>query len=554
MEIENVIDIEVDAEQAKQGLSAYEVYLANGGTLSEEEWLESLKGITPTIGENGNWFLGDLDTGLPSKGPQGEPGSIKFIPVTELPTENIDDTAIYVKPSEKPDDKNKYEEWIYVNNDWEPFGSGGITVNLDDYVTNEQLEEVINTRGITLLNGETVILNDLDIGLYKAATTTNIQYNTSTPTQYYVLSTNDIMLVVDWAGSPENGGEYKYALVFDIRDSNNKIVKLDGFLSKKTEWYIGNTEYGVDLINYASSSGHGYKALAINNTKSYTPTGDYNPATKKYVDDATGDLTTLATTDQTSLVNAINEVASSSGIPVMTDEIITATETGIYILDKSVRAISINGSLKAITSGTEYRDISIMIVPGYKPYESMDSITKYPLLFQRDRILTWVNGVETIINYSEISTKQYVDDTTGDLTTLTTTDQSNLVNAINEIVANSGECVITILDGAEYTTKDLENGVYLLTNKPRVYYNGTLSFTCSYSPAFLIKASYTFVIDGNYIRYYLGGASYVKDVTKILTMNNTESYTPTADYNPATKKYVDDSITAAITTVLEGEY
>ena len=37
-------------------------------------------GITPTIGENGNWYLGDTDTGKPSrgvdgaKGDKGEPG------------------------------------------------------------------------------------------------------------------------------------------------------------------------------------------------------------------------------------------------------------------------------------------------------------------------------------------------------------------------------------------------------------------------------------------------------------------------------------------------
>ena len=31
-------------------------------------------GITPMIGSNGNWFLGDKDTGLPSRGPQGLPG------------------------------------------------------------------------------------------------------------------------------------------------------------------------------------------------------------------------------------------------------------------------------------------------------------------------------------------------------------------------------------------------------------------------------------------------------------------------------------------------
>ena len=34
-----------------------------------------------------------------------------------------------------------------------------------------------------------------------------------------------------------------------------------------------------------------------------------------------------------------------------------------------------------------------------------------------------------------------------------------------------------------------------------------------------------------------------------LTMTNTTAYTPTGDYNPATKKYVDDSITSAIAGV-----
>ena len=31
-------------------------------------------GITPTIGENGNWYLGDTDTGKPSRGTTGVPG------------------------------------------------------------------------------------------------------------------------------------------------------------------------------------------------------------------------------------------------------------------------------------------------------------------------------------------------------------------------------------------------------------------------------------------------------------------------------------------------
>lgn len=39
-----------------------------------------------------------------------------------------------------------------------------------------------------------------------------------------------------------------------------------------------------------------------------------------------------------------------------------------------------------------------------------------------------------------------------------------------------------------------------------------------------------------------------------LLKTNTESFVPTGDYNPATKKYVDDAIAAAITSALEGEY
>lgn len=42
--------------------------------------------------------------------------------------------------------------------------------------------------------------------------------------------------------------------------------------------------------------------------------------------------------------------------------------------------------------------------------------------------------------------------------------------------------------------------------------------------------------------------------TNFLKKNNTTVYTPTADYHPATKKYVDDSISLNITQVLGGSY
>lgn len=49
---------------------------------------------------------------------------------------------------------------------------------------------------------------------------------------------------------------------------------------------------------------------------------------------------------------------------------------------------------------------------------------------------------------------------------------------------------------------------------------------------------------------------YTKSETdsNFLKKNNTTSFTPSGDYNPATKKYVDDAISTNITSVLGGSY
>lgn len=46
------------------GKSAYEIAVDNGFEGTEEEWLQSLIGPAPTIGENGNWYINGEDTGL----------------------------------------------------------------------------------------------------------------------------------------------------------------------------------------------------------------------------------------------------------------------------------------------------------------------------------------------------------------------------------------------------------------------------------------------------------------------------------------------------------
>ena len=60
VELEQVATMDLDikesgppGEKGEPGLSAYEVYLNAGGTLTETEWLESLKGEAGKDGEKG---------------------------------------------------------------------------------------------------------------------------------------------------------------------------------------------------------------------------------------------------------------------------------------------------------------------------------------------------------------------------------------------------------------------------------------------------------------------------------------------------------------------
>lgn len=75
------------------GKSAYEIAMEEGFSGTISQWLTSLKGqpggkgdpgekgkdgqdgTTPHIGSNGNWYLGERDTGVQAQGPKGNPGA-----------------------------------------------------------------------------------------------------------------------------------------------------------------------------------------------------------------------------------------------------------------------------------------------------------------------------------------------------------------------------------------------------------------------------------------------------------------------------------------------
>lgn len=110
------------------------------------------------------------------QGPQGEPGvpgAVKTIVVDVLPTENIDTSAIYLVPSSTPGATNTYDEYMYINNNWEKLG-GNLVIDLTDYVKNTDYAN--GTTGGVIKVASSTATNVQSNGIIQAQTKTYEQY------------------------------------------------------------------------------------------------------------------------------------------------------------------------------------------------------------------------------------------------------------------------------------------------------------------------------------------------------------------------------------------
>lgn len=88
-------------EAGPRGFSAYELYVKNGGELSEDEWLNSLKGETGEQGPQGERGPQGPQGIQGERGPQGETGATGEQGETGEPG-----TTIYTELTEKPSINN----------------------------------------------------------------------------------------------------------------------------------------------------------------------------------------------------------------------------------------------------------------------------------------------------------------------------------------------------------------------------------------------------------------------------------------------------------------
>ena len=98
-------------------------------------------GITPTIGENGNWYLGNTDTGKPSRGENGAVPDIQIGTVTTLPA-GSDATATMGGTAENP----LLNLGIPRGADGQGGGSGGTDISLG--LTSATVGQTIKVKAV----------------------------------------------------------------------------------------------------------------------------------------------------------------------------------------------------------------------------------------------------------------------------------------------------------------------------------------------------------------------------------------------------------------------
>lgn len=126
----------VSSTQSLNGGTAINVAVTPNITIGKVTTLAPDSNVIVELDESSTRMNPVFNFGIPEgkTGEKGEAGSVRFIIANELPNEDIDLSAIYMIPSGATTEGNTYQEYIYVNGDWESLGSASVNVDMADYV------------------------------------------------------------------------------------------------------------------------------------------------------------------------------------------------------------------------------------------------------------------------------------------------------------------------------------------------------------------------------------------------------------------------------------
>lgn len=221
-------------------------------------------GVTPTIGENGNWYLGETDTGKPSRGEKGEQGA-QGLPGPTGPGVPTGGTTGQVLSKNSDSD---------YDTAWVDAGSGGSGI-IELIGTDEEPIDFINgmqEEGIYLVSGK----------YYKTIPDRLLEF--SSPVLCFITRT------MTNVGSSLNNDVMRFIFNFNGGPSLEASSVTKG--SSQTVWNI----YKLNPVSSFRDNGMTTEAVSTYMFKQYT---GLNGSTN---------IKNLQTTDKSSLVAAINEL------------------------------------------------------------------------------------------------------------------------------------------------------------------------------------------------------------------------------------------------------
>jgi hypothetical protein len=306
--------------------------------------------------------------------------------------------------------------------------------------------------------------------------------------------------------------------------------------------------------------------LTTDNTASYTPTADYHPATKKYVDDKTSTAAVpVNSVDGTQEANIQNE---DGEVLINSEDTDQGTQAQISVRRATIQLAATNG-VKVATpvanddvANKSYVDNLVPYSLGFPTYDlSSETWPAYNWTSQyRPGGASWQTatatsvwncwydmyqkGAKTFIGYTGVTQFPFIYPDPQNISNYENRTANGTTNfvfkvQIDNIVPTSSAPAVVGYISASFTVEwDADRNFSRVSTSggsmPQWWYTGAYSIIDMAG-----KTHYTVGTNTN-SDYQPVYKKWVND--NFLNKENTTSFTPSADYHPATKKYVDDSI------------
>ena len=197
------------------------------------------------------------------------------------------ENVVYLVPTQ--DQTDMFAEWVYVNNEWNPWGVKKIDLDaLKTEIENEVLTKTNTTSYTPTANYHPATKKYVDDNCIPYQPFPD-GLDTSHTTSDFITSIRALNLP---AGSTYLGG----VTLTDMPFNGNAEVEIYIYPNNVVYLTLRSANISPYLWECNSHTFRGWEAVGKSyadtnflnktNTTSYTPTADYHPATKKYVDDA----------------------------------------------------------------------------------------------------------------------------------------------------------------------------------------------------------------------------------------------------------------------------